>query len=132
MQNTCQDYIDEECIDVWYQNLSESVPAMAFKDEKVILIYDKLSETEKKWAILHEIGHFATDSFYTLKTPIQNWAWLEGKVKRWVIFNFVPVENIKPLLAAGYRTCWELAEELDVPEKIIHDAIDLYSRRGLL
>lgn len=110
------------------------VVAAALKDEKILAIdVEKISGIEMRVKITyHEVGHFCTESFYTVDVPLQTWGKCEAKADSWAIRQLCPVDKLKRIIKEGYRNIWEIAEEMGLPIDLIKKAIDYYTRKQLL
>ena len=82
--------------------------------------------------LAHGLGHFMTDAFYHVDTPLVVYGKCEAIANAWAIRTLCPVDSLKEALRAGHRTPWELAEELNCPQQIIDAALTYYSRKQLL
>ena len=123
-------YVEDAGLDIVRANLGPR-KALSVKDLDTIALDRSITdETDQQWLLWHELGHFATQAFYTLLSPLQTWGRCEAKADGWMIRQLCPVEDIRKALDAGCRTYWELAEVLDVGAELAERAVMYYTRKG--
>lgn len=74
----------------------------------------------------HELGHCATESFYTKRDPdfiVQRY---ENRANRWAIKKLVPEDELKDAIACGMTEPWELANYFDVTQEFMELAMWYY------
>ena len=87
------------------------------------LILDDIQERE---ILIHEAGHFATDTFYQLDSPYTIRQHQENVAARWGYRKYFPPEILSALMRAGYTESWQLAEQLGVGEKYVCEMLEYY------
>ena len=110
------------------------IKSAAHSETKTLILDGKRmsGNREATELIYHELGHFATGSFYTIAAPLQTWGRCEARADAWSIQHMCPADRIRKALKDGNRTYWELAEALDVSESFVIKAIDFYTRKRQL
>lgn len=85
----------------------------------------RMSQTDEKEALAHELGHCMTGTFYTSASPMVTRARCETKARKWAVRHLVSERQLRRLVSGGNEV-WEIAEILDVDEKTVVDAVNLY------
>lgn len=88
------------------------------------LILDDVQERE---VLIHEAGHFATDTFYQLDSPYTVRQHQENIAARWGYRRYFPLDTILDLMRSGCAEPWQLAEQLGVSEIYVRGLLEYYS-----
>lgn len=89
----------------------------------------KISSVEQEREILiHEEGHFATNTFYQLDSPYTVRQHQENLAARHGIKKYFSVEKLLSLMEQGYTESWQLAEQLGVRPAYIQEMLDYYTQ----
>lgn len=86
----------------------------------------------ERYLLAHEIAHYRTGTYYKLYSPLQLRAKAEWKADTWMVYDQVPIEDLRDAVRRGYTEPWELADYFGVPEKVIRRADEIYRAKGLL
>ncbi len=84
------------------------------------------TDAQEREILIHEAGHFATDTFYQLDSPFAVRRHQENLASRWGYRRYFPPEAIRELLRAGYTEVWQLAEALGVGEDYVRGLLAYY------
>lgn len=84
------------------------------------------NSVDEKCKLAHEMGHCETGSFYNPYSRFDIQGRHEVKANRWSYKTLVPLEEIEAAIQNGYYETWEIAEYLDIPEKMLIEAIEYY------
>ena len=82
-------------------------------------------------ALAHECGHVHTGATHAVASPYDLIERHEYRADRWAIHQLLPPERLQKAMGSGGE-CWQLAEELGLPQHFICKAIDLYRAEGRL
>lgn len=85
------------------------------------------SIAEMKEAIAHEVGHCATGCTHKVSSTLDLVSKHEYKANRWAIERYLPFDDIRSAIKAGYTEPWELADYFGVSEPFIKRAIYYYT-----
>ena len=89
----------------------------------------KVESTEHEREILiHEEGHFSTNTFYQLDSPYTVREHQENIAVRYGFKKYYSVEKLLSLMQDGYTEVWQLAEQLGVRETYIQEMLDYYTQ----
>lgn len=89
----------------------------------------QISSVEQEREILiHEEGHFATNTFYQLDSPYTVRQHQENLAARHGIKKYFSVEKLLSLMEQGYTESWQLAEQLGVRPAYIQEMLDYYTQ----
>ena len=115
-------FVDEEC--------PEEIVSMSIKFPNGF----KESAEQKKYTKLecfaHEMGHCATDSFYTRDTSYRKRLKHEYRANKWAIDYLIPFDELSKAVNEGNRELWQLAEYFDVGEPFVEKAITYHAQHG--
>ena len=102
--------------------------------DNTIYINSRLPFMESIAIIAEEIGHYKTNVKYNLVDYSNPFNFKqEQKARRWSYSKLVPVNRLKKFIENKDTVLrHEIAEEFDVPEKIIEEAISMYRISGQL
>lgn len=126
-------------IDTLYKNLEQQgveilhcptreVIALAEPEGYLCLNPDKVETAEQEREILiHEEGHFATDTFYQLDSPYTVREHQENIASRHGFKKYFSVEKLLSLMDDGYTEPWQLAEQLGVRLAYVQEMLDYYT-----
>lgn len=92
----------------------------------IVLDAEKMSRQELRQKASHEIGHAETGSFYTRRSAPMTREKCEARANRWSWKKMIPPDQLFRAVERGIRTPWELAEEFDLPEQMIVEAVTYY------
>lgn len=76
--------------------------------------------------LAHEIGHCRTGAFYTALSAPTTRGKCEEKARRWSYRRMVPLDALLAGLRDGLREPYEFAERLEVPERMVREAVEYY------
>lgn len=85
-----------------------------------------LTRAKYREKVAHEVGHCATGSFYTRLSAPTTKEKCEQAAKRWSYRKMISLEEIAEALRDGDREPWQIAERLDVPERMVREAVAYY------
>ena len=99
----------------------------------IFLNYDKFDSSQEEFCVLaHEFGHCKTGATHKLYSPYQVICQHEHRANRAAVHEFLPIEKLNDAFEYGCTEAWEVAEYLDIPEKFVILAIDIYTCEGKL
>ena len=81
---------------------------------------------EKKVRLAHEIGHCATDSFYSRHTLLDNIRKHERRADKWAINSIIPLDELIDEFKYDYVEPWEIADYFGVTLDYVDKALKLY------
>ena len=84
-----------------------------------------MTHAEETVCLAHELGHCATGSFYSRKTPFETRERCERRADVWCIRRLIPPQTLRRLLREG-RDADEIAEILGVTEDCVVKAYYYY------
>ena len=85
------------------------------------------SDYRERLVLAHELGHAATNAYYSAIDNPVNVKRMEHRATKWMIEKLIPKSTLAALLHPDV-TVFELAEELQVPEELIKKALFIYFR----
>ena len=95
--------------------------------------YNKFDSSQEEFCVLaHEFGHCKTGATHKLYSPYQLICQHEHRANRAAVHEFLPIEKLNDAFEHGCAETWEVAEYLDIPEKFVILAIDIYTCEGEL
>lgn len=107
-------------------------------DKCTIGIDRNLTETEEKEAVMHEIGHCETGTFYSPDADAITKAKCEHKATRWAYERLVPYNELLSLYHSYVfnrdtsMELWDLAEHFDVSCETMAKVLrSFYDRKGI-
>ncbi len=123
---------EDEDIDVKEYNLHY---LKGLYNDNLIILRQGLTSAEVKCVLAEELGHY----FYTVgniidQSKIENIK-QENTARRWAynklvpveeIHKLVPVEEIHKVVKSGYSELYEIADNLQVTEEFLRDALEEY------
>lgn len=86
------------------------------------------TETHEREILIHEEGHFATDTFYEFDSPYTVREHQETVACRYVIKKYFSLDSLLDLMEEKHTEPWDLAEQLGVSEKFICEILDYYTQ----
>ncbi len=110
---------------------NEKAFIVKYFDNKAIIYAPEriLDNKERRWVLLHEFYHdYVKNGYYGLNDSVTTKKVIEGKIKRRLVKDLIPYEELIYYLKQGYET-WELAEKFFVPEQAIQEALKIYEGR---
>ena len=99
----------------------------------IFLDFDRFASMgEFYWALIHEVSHCATGCTHAVSSPFDLIAKHEYKANRRAIETYLPAEQLRAAIAAGYTEPWQLAEHFSLPERAVRMALEYWTtRRGV-
>lgn len=76
--------------------------------------------------VSHELGHCERSAFYTRFSAPTTREKCEQAAKRWQYRNMVPLSALASAIRDGDREAWQIAERIDLPERLIREAVRYY------
>lgn len=86
------------------------------------------SEEQEREILIHEEGHFATNTFYQLDSPYTVREHQENVASRYGYKKYYSVEKILLLMEDGYTEVWQLAEQFGVNQKYVREMLEYYTQ----
>ena len=129
------DYAQENDVGVYFPYIGhfKSVIIKDIKDVDILLDMKAISnEAEETECLAHELGHFATGSYYNFDSTAETRSRLEYRANRWTVHKMLPFNELKDALLSDITEIWELAEYFNYTEDFVRKAIEIYRRQGLL
>lgn len=105
------------------KNASASVN---YNGEYFIAVDPRLTSTDEKVCLAHELGHCITGSFYNIYAPLDIREKHERRANRWAINKLVPKYRLKAAFKNGLDNIYSLAEYFDVTPDFMQKAIEYY------
>lgn len=84
------------------------------------------TNVQEREILIHEAGHFATNTFYQLDSPFALRQHQENVASRWGYHRYFPLEAILDLIQDGCTEIWQLAEAIGMPEGYVRDLLTYY------
>lgn len=84
------------------------------------------TEPEINEGLSHELGHCETDSFYTAICAPACILRCEEIANRWAYRKMVPISDLMGAIKDGETECWQIADRLCVPERMVRRAVEYY------
>ena len=111
----------------------KSRTALVRPDGLIAIDYSKIkSAAEEKAVLMEEIEHFEVYAFYPADAPHHVWEKQEARAQRHIFEKRFPPQDIAALMARGYTEAYELAEQLDLPERFVEQILLYYTEvRGI-
>lgn len=104
-----------------------SFPAIASPRGYIVMDSRRVtSSAQEREILIHEEGHFATNTFYQYDSPYTIRQHQENVATRWGYNKYFPLEAILDLMRAGYTESWQLAEQLGVSAEYVCDMLAYY------
>lgn len=125
-------------IDILYQNLEDigvNVFSCPYPTMKCVVSpdgymgvnsYNIETTAEERAVLIHEEGHFATDTFYEYDSPYTVRAHQENVASRYGFKKYFPPEKIQAAINDGNTEHWQLAEYFGVPVEYMDELISYY------
>lgn len=82
---------------------------------------------EEKTILAEELGHYYTDSLYNSSSSLETISRKEFRATKYAFKILVPYSKLKEIVNKGYKSYYEVAEELGVTEDLIEKAYNYYS-----
>lgn len=112
----------------------KTMPCMSIVDETGAHIaidpWQLKSESDELLKLAHELGHCETGAYYGRYSPFAVRQQQEERAWRWACQRLLPLAVLEEAYQAGYKTYWELAEYLNLPEAFIRKAVEFYRIRA--
>ena len=91
-----------------------------------IWIREDLLTKEKYCMLAEELGHYETSEGDILNQDIISNRKQELTARRWAYETIVPRELIENVVRNGYTEIWDIADQLDLDESFLKDALEYY------
>ena len=91
-----------------------------------IWIREDLLTKEKYCMLAEELGHYETSEGDILNQDIISNRKQELTARRWAYVTIVPRELIENVVRNGYTEIWDIADQLDLDENFLKDALEYY------
>ena len=91
-----------------------------------IWIREDLLTKEKYCMLAEELGHYETSEGDILNQDIISNRKQELTARRWAYETIVPRELIENVVRNGYTEVWDIADQLDLDENFLKDALEYY------
>lgn len=118
-------YAADRGIDVFYDEIPQSqaiaVPGAVCLDWSLLAC-----PAARSVFLAHELGHVETGAFYSRDASILDRRRAELRAERWAIRRLVSRSDLLAAICNGCRTPWDLSEYLNLPERVIREALSLY------
>lgn len=134
-------------LDVLYQEAADDdimVAAVPLRNEESFIIEDDgylsialnssciVTRIYEYYLMAHEMAHYHTGTYYTLRSPLQLREKQEYVADTWMVCDMVPINDLQEAIQEGYTEVWDLAEYFNVPERVVRRADEIYRAKGLL
>jgi len=90
------------------------------------------NHAEEAELLAHELGHCMTGSFYNQYVPLDVRRKHENRADFWMVTHLVPVDRLSRLIEQGITEPWQLAEALNVSQRVVETALRIYSTKSML
>lgn len=135
---TCLDTLYNEIIENEISLFNYQIPeeytgtTIKYKDDFAIFIdYSKISTLSEEFIYTaHEYGHCRTGATHYIYSPCESKDRNEYKANKFAVHRFLPFNTLDDLLKKGYSEITEIAEQLNLPEKFVALAFNIYKREG--
>lgn len=91
----------------------------------------RLSHPQRKDALMHELGHCETNSFYDKLSGANTIGRMEARADRWAYSHFVEPDDIVSAIREGCRMLYEFADYFDITVSFMKGVFDYYESIGL-
>lgn len=112
--------------------MSGKAIALNFDGKYYIGLNPKLKEPYLKEALAHELGHCFTRGFYSIYTPYETLERIEASADHWAYKKLLPPNIVQELARKEVVYYWEIAEEMNLSEEFVKNAIEYYSMLGII
>ena len=120
----------ENGIQVEYFPISGKALAVDYEGSYYIALNPTLKEPFIKEALAHELGHCFTRGFYSIYTPYETLERIEASADHWAYKKLLPPEAVQELAKKELLYYWEIAEEMQLTEEFVKNAIEYYVLTG--
>lgn len=79
-----------------------------------------------KTSLAHELGHYATSSFYNVDNHLDVRSKHEYRADKWAMERLLPKDEMEEALECGIVEVWEIAEYFEVTEDLVKKAMWVY------
>ena len=124
---------DREGIRVDFPHMPNVKSACISLNGKNFIAIDKgvrYGSAEEKVKLAHEIGHCASNGFYSVGEEIKDREEKERKADSWAIENLVPLSELELAIKNGQEDVFVLAEYFGVTESFMQKALQYYSEKN--
>lgn len=107
--------------------------AIAFEDNFIAIDPSRCSTENTRYTVLaHEAGHFISGAFYPAKCRYAMREQAEHRAFAASVHRYLPVDEIRQAMRAGYTASWQLAEYFCMDEDYIKKALHYWTEcRGV-
>lgn len=125
--------IDDKNIELFTRCLKscDAVTVEVNKEYGIFIDQTQLKDKSDEFmALAHEYGHCATGTTHKLSSPCQSIDQHEYRANRAAVHELLPYEKLMKAVAYDSSSIWSIAEYLNMPEKFVKMAIEVYKRDG--
>lgn len=116
------------CLHSWSIPGAKAATVQTQDGNHIFMDHEKIeNHAEEKRILAHELGHIQTGTMHSVSSPCDLVERHEERAERWTIKHLLPYDEMCYAIRNGCRTTWELAEYFEVPDELIHKAIDYYT-----
>lgn len=102
--------------------------AMVRSDGLICIDYSKIQNTiHEKETLMEEISHYEAHAFYPMSATDFLWEKQEYRAKARTFQKYFPAQQIAELMARGYTEVYEIAEQLEISEKLTAEMLHYYT-----
>lgn len=87
-----------------------------------------LSDRLERRCLAHELGHCETGAFYGQRAADAEIRVCEQRAEQWAINFLIPYDELCQQVQNGLSSPHELAEEFQVPESMLQEAVEYYTK----
>lgn len=124
---------DREGIRVDFPHMPNVKSACISLNGKNFIAIDKsvrYGSAEEKVKLAHEIGHCASNGFYSVGEEAKNRQDKEKRADSWAIEHLVPLSELEEAAKNGQEDILSLAEHFGVTEVFMQKALQYYSEKN--
>lgn len=129
--NALYENLEEMGVDVFSCPLS-NMDALAEPDGYLGINPKRItSQAQERELLIHEEGHFATNTFYQMDSPYTVRRHQENVATRYGYKKYYSVEKLLNLMEDGCTEPWQLAEQLGVRQAYVEEMLAYYQEQGV-
>lgn len=129
--NALYENLEEMGVDVFSCPLS-NMDALAEPDGYLGINPKRItSQAQERELLIHEEGHFATNTFYQMDSPYTVRRHQENVATRYGFKKYYSVEKLLNLMEDGCTEPWQLAEQLGVRQAYVEEMLAYYQEQGV-
>ena len=119
---------DKENISVFNARMKNKAIICKVDDNYYIgLNYRKIDNSaQEKEIFAEELGHYYCNALYNIYSDAETVRKKEYRAKKWAFKTLIPPSSLLKLKERGFKSCYELAEELGVSEDLLCAAYNYY------